>query len=132
MSIRSGAAAIALSPIPMSAAVARRFVRSRLDELAVPEPPLEDAVLLTSELVTNALLHARTDLEVRLSTSRHRVRVEVHDGDKHRPRASSAPSDATSGRGLLLVQHVADEWGIDRAVGGKAVWFEMVIDGPGS
>jgi len=121
-----------LAPVPASVAQARRFVRVRLDELAVPEPPLEDAVLLTSELVTNALLHAGTDLEVRLQTNPHRVRVEVHDGDHRLPLAATAAPDATSGRGLLLVRQLANDWGIDRAATGKSVWFEMTLGTSGT
>jgi anti-sigma regulatory factor (Ser/Thr protein kinase) len=128
MLVESGRAALPLAPVPASVALARRFVRLRLDELAVPEPPLEDAVLLTSELVTNALLHARTaDLEVRLQTDPHWVRVEVHDGDQRLPLAATAAPDATSGRGLLLVRQLANDWGIDRAATGKSVWFEMAL-----
>ena len=128
MSVRSGRAAIALGPRPTSAAEARSFVRSKLDDLAVPEPPLEDAVLLTSELVSNALLHARTDIEVRLRTDSRRVRVEVHDQNTRYPVLQRVPPDATSGRGFLLVEGLANAWGIDGTTGGKAVWFEMNLD----
>lgn len=125
MPVRSGRAALPLAALPASVAQARRFVRLRLDALAVPEPPLEDAVLLTSELVTNALLHAGSDLEVRLQTDPHRVRVEVHDGGQRLPLAATAAPDATSGRGLLLVRQLANDWGVDRAASGKSVWFEI-------
>lgn len=125
MSVRSGRAALPLTAAPASVGEARRFVRLRLDELEVPEPPLEDAVLLTSELVTNALLHAGTGFEVRLDTDPNRVRVEVHDGGQRLPLASAATMDATGGRGLLLVGQIANDWGVDRSVGGKSVWFEM-------
>ena len=93
-----------------------------------PTLPLEDAVLLTSELVTNVLLHAGTDLEVRVKTDPARIRVEVHDGDNRSPRPSPAGPEATSGRGLLLVEHLAGKRGVDPAADGKAVWFEMAID----
>jgi anti-sigma regulatory factor (Ser/Thr protein kinase) len=125
MSVRSGRAALPLAARSTSVGLARRFVRLRLDELSVPEPPLEDAVLLTSELVTNALLHAGAGLEVRLDTDSQRVRIEVHDGDQRLPLAATAAADATSGRGLLIVGRLATDWGVDRSAGGKSVWFEM-------
>lgn len=127
MVIRRSTAALALPPVPASAAEARTFVRSRLDEMSVPEPPLEDAVLLVSELVTNALLHAGTDVEIRLDTDEVRVRVEVHDGDSRHPAPRVAEPYGTHGRGLLLVERVANDWGIDRADPGKSVWFELAI-----
>jgi anti-sigma regulatory factor (Ser/Thr protein kinase) len=128
MRIRSGNAAIGLGPLPTSAARARRFVRSRLGEMAVPEPPLEDAVLLTSELVSNALLHAGTEIELRLDSNGHRLRIEVYDHDSRPPVTAPVEVDATSGRGLFLVENLANDWGIDSRTDGKAVWFELQLD----
>lgn len=121
----SGSAAIELGWRPVSAAQARSFVRSRLLALSVPEPLLEDAVLLANELVSNALLHARTDIEVRVDSDERRIRVQVHDGNSRLPVIAPVPVDATSGRGLLLVRELASDWGIEASPGGKAVWFEL-------
>jgi anti-sigma regulatory factor (Ser/Thr protein kinase) len=114
-------------PVASSAGAARRFLRHKLEELHVPEPPAEATVLLTNELISNAVLHARTDMELRLSRSDQRVRVEVHDGNTRQPSAAVPPQDATSGRGLLLVEALADRWGIEGTTNGKVVWFELPI-----
>ncbi|HUP99512.1 MAG TPA: ATP-binding protein [Aeromicrobium sp.] len=128
MRVLSGSSAIGLGPLPTSAAAARGFVRSSLDDLDVPEPPLEDAVLMTSELVTNALLHARGEIEIRLDSDGHRVRIEVRDRNSRVPVFSAVPVDATSGRGLFLVEKLAEDWGVDSRTDGKAVWFEVQVD----
>src|SRR5690554_4867378 len=83
---------------PESVGAARRFVRTGLEHCTIADPPLEAAVLLTSELVTNALLHARTSMSVRLLTAPDHLRVEVEDGNSRRPHVDPAPVDATSGR----------------------------------
>jgi anti-sigma regulatory factor (Ser/Thr protein kinase) len=127
MRFRSGSSTIGLGPLHTSAAQARGFVRSRLDNLDVPEPPREDAVLLTSELVTNALLHARSEIEVVVDSDGHRVRIEVRDRNSRLPVAPTVEVDATSGRGLFLVASLADDWGVDRRTDGKAVWFELEL-----
>jgi anti-sigma regulatory factor (Ser/Thr protein kinase) len=130
MRVLSGSSVIGLGPLPTSAAQARGFIRSSLDDLAVPGPPLEDAVLLTSELVTNALLHARGDIEIWLDSDGHRVRIEVRDRNSRLPVVPTVQVDATSGRGLFLVETLAKDWGVDSRTDGKAVWFELQVDGP--
>ena len=112
-----------------SPAAARAFVRSELQQQAVPEPPLETVILLTSELVSNALLHARTEVDLRLVMEASGVRVEVHDGGVRRPPLSPAPAPpaATSGRGLMMVEALAGRWGVDGADDGKTVWFELPV-----
>ena len=84
-------------------------------------------MLLTNELISNAVLHARTDMELRLRTWDDGLRVEVHDGNTRRPSPSLTPADATSGRGLHLVESLADRWGVDGTPDGKVVWFELPI-----
>ena len=117
--------ATTFEPDVNAAAAARQFLRSQLEQLSIPDPPFETAVLLTSELVSNALLHARTSVDLTLITSPACVRVEVHDGNSRRPVASATPDDATSGRGLMMVQALAGAWGVDGTVEGKTVWFEL-------
>ena len=111
-----------------SPAAARAFVRSELEQQAVPEPPLETAILLTSELVSNALLHARTEVDLLLIMAASGVRVEVHDGSARQPRPPSPASlDSTTGRGLLMVEALAGRWGVDGTGDGKTVWFELPV-----
>lgn len=118
-----------LAAVPVSARHARAFVRVSLVDRSIPEPPLEDAVLLTGELVSNALDHARAPIRVRVVTGRQLVRIEVHDGSRDPPRLKQVPLDATNGRGLFLVERLADAWGVARTPEGKVVWFEISVDG---
>lgn len=84
------------------------------------------AELLTSELVTNALVHTDRDAVLTATVSPRGLRVEVRDfvGRRPRPRVPSA-DDGTHGRGLVLVQALADAWGVRAHGVGKAVWFEL-------
>ena len=120
----NGEARLALKPVPASAANARQFLDDTLRGWGCPA--LADAGrLLVSELVTNAVLHARTDITVVLRASRKGVRVEVHDGSPVAPVVRHYEDEAMTGRGLSLVDDLAARWGVDRDNGGKAVWFEL-------
>jgi anti-sigma regulatory factor (Ser/Thr protein kinase) len=88
---------------------------------------LEDEVaLVTSELVGNAVLHARTSISLIL---RHEapetVTVEVHDENTRMPTVAGCPADATSGRGLSLVSALASAWGVRPDGLGKVVWARL-------
>lgn len=117
-------ARLALSPVPASAASAREFVETTLGSWGCAVV-VDAARLLTSELVTNAVLHARTDLEIVLALTRTGVRVEVHDGSTVTPVRRHYDDDAMTGRGLALLDQVAPRWGMDRRADGKSVWFEL-------
>jgi len=82
-------------------------------------------LLLTSELVTNALLHARSapELDVRLAGGR--LRVAVFDATTAAPVRKRYGKDAATGRGLLLIESMATAWGTEPVDGGKVVWFEL-------
>ena len=125
---------LALAAEPTSARTARQFVGEALTEWGLAHAA-ELAILLASELVTNAIRHAGTDdILVRLEWAGGTapVRVEVHD---HSPDLPSQPAAgrrgaepdplALSGRGLALVEVCADDWGVQVADDGKAVWFEL-------
>jgi anti-sigma regulatory factor (Ser/Thr protein kinase) len=84
----------------------------------------EIATLLTSELVTNALVHAKGGAVV-TATLTDRLRVEVRDFVSRRPEPRAPTTDGTSGRGLTLVRSLADAWGIRSHGVGKSVWFEL-------
>ncbi|MGE9693053.1 MULTISPECIES: ATP-binding protein [unclassified Streptomyces] len=105
---------------------ARHALRELLDRHGQEASCADTAELLTSELVTNALVHTADDAVLTAVVRRGRLRVEVRDQAKGVPRARTAvPEEQTGGRGLGLVQTLADAWGV-RAVGaGKAVWFEL-------
>ena len=86
----------------------------------------EPAVLLTSELVTNGIIHGRTEVEVRLDITEDAVRVEVTDSGKEGcPVAEDARPDADRGRGLMIVSRLASSWGVELSRSGTAVWFEL-------
>jgi anti-sigma regulatory factor (Ser/Thr protein kinase) len=112
--------------------VARGALDSLLSQV---EPPLyEDARLLVTELVTNCVRHAgvgpNEQLEVVLSLSREMLRVEVHDsGPGFEPHPIPPPTAADSGWGLVLVDRLADRWGVLQEASTR-VWFE--IDRPHS
>ncbi|WMX44386.1 ATP-binding protein [Streptomyces roseicoloratus] len=84
------------------------------------------AELLTSELVTNALIHTDRGAVVTATVVPEHLRVEVRDfaSDMIRPRVPNA-DDGTHGRGLVLVQALADSWGVENRGVGKVVWFEL-------
>lgn len=86
------------------------------------------ALVLTSELVTNAVLHARTEVDVRIEFDDEHMRVEVTDGDPHLPAALPHRPDALGGRGLFLVEQLASDWGSARRHGGKVVWFTLTTE----
>ncbi len=108
---------------------ARRFVADTLRSWGVDRATTGDAVLLVSELVTNALLHARCAPTVELSRDGNRVRVAVRDDSPVAPRRRRYASDAATGRGIALVEHLSSDWGSERVGEGKRVWFELPING---
>ncbi|MFI5530496.1 ATP-binding protein [Kitasatospora sp. NPDC051853] len=103
----------------------RRRLRAALDLWGVPELA-DTAELLTSELVTNALLHTERGavLDAVLSPEQ-RLRIEVQDGTTRLPGRRAASETATSGRGLQLVEALADDWGVQLRGDGKVTWFEL-------
>ncbi|WP_327748252.1 ATP-binding protein [Streptomyces europaeiscabiei] len=104
---------------------ARRALRELLRQWGRPERS-EIAELLTSELVTNALVHTDHDAVLTATVSPRGLHVEVRDfvGRRPRPRVPNA-DDSTHGRGLFLVQALADTWGVRAHGVGKAVWFDL-------
>ena len=96
-----------------------------LDRL-VEEGTADVVLLLTSELVTNAFLHAQTDTYLTVRVLESVVRIEVVDGDAHVPSQREAIPEDASGRGLMILDALADRWGVDRLDrGGKRVWCEV-------
>jgi len=100
------------------------MVRAALADCASPEVR-ETAELLTSELVTNAVLHARSDLTVHVCQHDDVVRVAVDDGSDASPRPRDPDAGSLGGRGLPLVETLAARWGWEPLPAGKRVWFEV-------
>ena len=86
---------------------------------------IEVAVLLVSELVTNAVVHARGPICLTVHTDAHWVRIEVEDPGHRRPVPRAATLDAVDGRGLLVVDKLATDWGTERRATHKVAWFEI-------
>ena len=87
---------------------------------------LEDGELALSELVTNAVLHGRDPLAVRVIHGQEVLRVQVHDANPVSPSFSMLDPTAVTGRGLLLISAVCDRWGVEPSSSGKVVWFELL------
>ncbi|MEA2567684.1 MAG: hypothetical protein QOD49_2861 [Actinomycetota bacterium] len=114
-----------LSPDAESAAAARDFVTETLVAWGA-ERVLEAATLLTSELVTNAVLYAGSEIHLVVRQSGKRIRIEVHDANPQVPVRRFPTEDSVSGRGLALVEALAAAWGVERVPkDGKRVWFEV-------
>ena len=114
---------------------ARRLVAGQLDAWELDDTD-GVTVLLVSELMTNAVMHARTTVDLVMAVADGVVEVAVGDGDgsgvaelrgKERFRAVASEWQAEHGRGLFLVDALATEWGIEPLEGGKHVWFRRPV-----
>lgn len=113
------------APEPDQVLAARHFVATSLEGWGLINP---DVTLLVSELATNAVLHARSEFQVCVAAVAERIRVEVSDSNSRLPTLVSVPSDAYSGRGLMLLQALAGSWGVEtHANNGKTIWFEVAV-----
>jgi sigma-B regulation protein RsbU (phosphoserine phosphatase) len=111
---------IDLPPEPESARAAREFTRDHLDGLA--ESLLDTALLLTSELVTNAVLHARTPLQLTVENNGRSIMLAVSDHDRMSPEERPQDAERLDGRGIALVAALSREWGSVAHPAGKTVW----------
>lgn len=104
---------------------ARKFVRDTLSKWNWSS--LEEvALLLTSELVTNSVMHARTPVQVNLHKELDHIRIEVIDFQADTlPKIRHYGIDSTTGRGLLLLKSMSRAWGTEVISKGKVVWFEI-------
>ncbi|MFI8948211.1 ATP-binding protein [Streptomyces sp. NPDC053750] len=124
-----------IRPDPSEVGRARRWARSRLvgSGIQADEPLAETLVLLVSELVTNAVVHTGCSAVVRLvlpgavteETEGATVRLEVDDASDRAPVPRCLDGEATGGRGLALVDGLADRWGWSREGAGKRIWCEL-------
>ncbi|MGW3633627.1 ATP-binding protein [Streptomyces sp. NPDC005122] len=122
-----------IRPDPAEVGRARRWARSRLagSGIEADEPLAETLILLVSELVTNAVVHTGCPAVLRLSLpgvpgeSLGTVRLEVADSSDCPPRPRHAEGDETNGRGLELVDGLADRWGWNPEGVGKSIWCEV-------
>jgi PAS domain S-box-containing protein len=101
---------------------ARHAVAAHLRQRGRSESAVEDAVLVTSELLTNATLHAVPPIELKVIGDDDEIRIEVHDRATYEPRKQRPGSEDEHGRGLQIVAALADRWGTRPTHRGKTVW----------
>ncbi|WP_328621161.1 ATP-binding protein [Streptomyces sp. NBC_00354] len=116
-----------VGPDPAEVGRARRWARSRLAGSGIgdDEPLAETLILLISELVTNAVVHTGCPAVLRMLFGEPGVRVEVADASSRGPARRQAAGDDTGGRGLELVDGLADRWGWQHEGAGKRIWCEI-------
>ncbi len=122
-----GARRLVLPATAQATGLARQAVREALATWRVTHLE-ETAVLLVSELVTNAVLHARTPaaiMRLRLETAEAFLRIEVRDADPSWPQPRTPTGLDESGFGFVLVDALADRWGVRDTPPGKTVWVEL-------
>jgi anti-sigma regulatory factor (Ser/Thr protein kinase) len=119
----AAAKARVLLPADVTApALARHEVRAAMVRFGVSEDRLDDVLLATSELVTNAFEHGERPQRLELEYSDERLTLRVHDTGRMLPELRTpSPAEARS-RGLVLVQALSQAWGFERCPGGKYVW----------
>ena len=123
-------ARIRLAPDPASVPAARHFLAGLLHSWRMPELAGGELELLTSELATNATRHAGSPFTVIVSYDGRAVRVEVGDGSRALPVVRTPRPDDVSGRGMVLVEALAERWGVVPTLEGKRVWVERPVPPP--
>jgi hypothetical protein len=118
---------VTLAAEPASAGAARSQVQATIHAWEIPVDT-SIAVLLTSELVTNAIRHEKGDtLTLVITCAYGQLHVDVHDTSCMLPVPMDGPPDAETGRGLVLVASLSSSWGYYRTTTGKAVYFTLAF-----
>ena len=111
-------------PVTHQVRAARQFVAAVLSEWAIT--PTGDALLVVSELATNAVVHAGSRFTVTVRRNRQTLFIEVADPNPSMPVLAPVQTPALSGRGLLIVQDLSVDWGVSSQPGdGKTVWAQL-------
>jgi anti-sigma regulatory factor (Ser/Thr protein kinase) len=121
-----------LAPDPAAARAAREFVSEQCRSSGVDTEVVHTALLLVSEVVTNAILHGRSGPRLLLTIGPAVMRVEVTDDNSRVPQMVEADADALDGRGLTIVDTLASAWGSRPDGAGKLVWFELEVHAEGA
>ncbi|MEX2552919.1 MAG: ATP-binding protein [Actinomycetota bacterium] len=124
--MKSDEALLSIPPDSASIATARRFTAAFLRNRELTDL-IDTVVLLVSEVVTNAILHSGSGADLRLLSSGGAVRAEVRDRSSVLPAVVQYSDTATTGRGMLIVESLATEWGTEVDGKGKVVWFSVDI-----
>ena len=124
-------ATLGLAPDATSVGAARRVIRAHCHAAHADAAATDAATLLVSELVTNAVIHARTPLHLTVEVLGDRLHVAVRDRHPSLPRARQYSLDRATGRGLRLLETLASAWGVQRVTAeehpGKVIWFELPL-----
>jgi anti-sigma regulatory factor (Ser/Thr protein kinase) len=119
-------AAVLVLPQDLAAvSSARRFVKQHCQAMGFNSDACDTAVLLTSETVTNAFIHGRSEARIRVHARPDRLLVEVADENSRHPKRVGHDNDALDGRGLAIIELLAARWGVIDDSYGKTVWFEV-------
>ncbi len=115
-----------------SVPAARAFLARLLDGWGVADEVIDDAILLTSELMSNAVKHGSGVVDLEIEVNDGLLRVGVHDDDRDTPVVRDTGAASPGGRGMWIVQSLARAWGSEfNGEGpGKTVWFELVLRTP--
>ena len=116
---------LVLEPAPTAVRAARAHVRNRCHAAGVDEDTVDNAVLLVSETVTNALIHGRSEARLLVVATPTLVHVEVGDDNARHPVRAERNDAALDGRGLDILEILASAWGVRDDEAGKVVWFEV-------
>ena len=119
-------ASVDLRPVARSVPAARHLVAAVLAGWDAPHDA-DDIALLVTELVTNVIDHVGGEaaITLELALADEWLRISVADGSSVRPVVRELSKENPRGRGLVLVQAIADRWGAEDHRGGKRVWFEL-------
>ncbi|NAZ85842.1 ATP-binding SpoIIE family protein phosphatase [Kineococcus indalonis] len=116
---------VTLPADPRSAREARRLAQRCCHRAGLPEGLVDTTVLLTSEVVTNAVVHGRSETRLRVRAGAGDVHVEVEDDNDRLPVLQVHDDDALSGRGIGMLQEESSAWGVRSTALGKVVWFTV-------
>jgi anti-sigma regulatory factor (Ser/Thr protein kinase) len=126
LEITSAAAEAVMPNRTDSTPAARAFLSRLLEGWGLPDDVIGDASLMTTELISNAVRHGTGAVTLRVEVDHGTVQVRVHDEAAQLPVIDeSVDPTSLGGRGLFIVQCVADEWGSDPEDPGKTVWFRL-------
>lgn len=122
---------VLLPPEPTSVRRGRHLVRHLLEDLSIPitSETIDDVVLLTSELLTNAVVHARTQVHLEAMVGSGRVHVSVADESHRLPRTNWTTDLTPTGRGMHTVACLSHRYGVEPTPDGKVTWFEIALFG---
>jgi len=114
---------------PNSIPAARAFLTRLLDGWGIQDRVIDDASLLASELMSNAVTHGAGVVDLKVEVEDGLLHVGVHDSSDAAPVIKEAGPDSSGGRGMWIVQSIAHDWGSDPSGDepGKTVWFELAL-----